>query len=475
MPVGKISFNVHAQGVRNSTPLKDLLREIDPAAVLVMDGFGLLLELKSILPNTICIDREYPDVDVLSKTPAQWLNEKSSKIGDTGVWVYTTNEPGLTKEVIQWHVDLIKLNAKRKNPINIVGVNLGVGQPNSWEEAKELLQLADQYRKWFILGLHEYAAVVPTSGFVGGNPVERGFATADGWPRGGELDKIRPPKSGMYHCGRVFQLNEYCKNNGIVPPRVILTEHGFDHLNDLQSWYNTLQLSPKYGEIRGWRTLVEQWRVFFPQWSDERALFESLAYLDSELYRGSNVEAQLIFCWGWIDKQWESFDVSTNSVFHDFLKKYVRGLIMATPATPNVPRPTPAGTAYKGRITTASRVRQGNGTSYTVLYTTSLQDEFLFYPDTATWDGLNKYQWVWVEPTAPNKSSGWVAMTLPLNQLFIPVEPPIVYPPVEESPNPPTVPDFSTYNAEQKAAVIEHLQYISDYALHLLSKIRKAT
>lgn len=475
MPVGKISFNVHAQGVRNATPLKDLLREIDPAAVLVMDGFGLLLELKSILPNTICIDREYPDVSVFSKSPAQWLKEKADKVGSTGVWVYTTNEPGLTKEVIAWHVELIKLNAKRQYPIRIVGVNLGVGQPENWNDAKEFLQLADKYRDWFILGLHEYAAVVPTSGFIGGNPVERGFALADGWPRGDNLDKIKPPNGGMYHCGRVFSLNAYCKTEGITPPRVILTEHGFDHLNDLESWYNTLQLTQKYGNIRGWKTLVDQWRIFYPQWSEGRALFESLKYLDSELYKNTNVEAQLIFCWGFIDREWESFDVSTNDVFHTFLKEYVRGILMATPANPTVPRPNPAGLSYKGKITTASRVRVGNGTSYGVLYTSVIGDEFLFYPDTATWDGLNKYQWVWVEPTDSKRSAGWVAMTTPLSQLFVPVEPPITYPPIEVVTTPPKELDFTAYTGEQKAAVAENLQYISDYALYLLSKIRKAT
>ena len=473
MPVGKISFNIHAQGVKDTPYLKSVLRDIDPAAVLVMDGLGLLLELKSILPNTICIDRRYPDVDVNSTSPEAWLDEKAARVGNTGVWSYTTNEPGLGKDVIDWHVRLIKANAKRHFPINIVGVNLGVGQPESWEDAKELLQLADQYRSWFILGLHEYAAVVPTSGFIGGNPEERKLALASQWPRGYELEKIKPPHSGMYHCGRVFVMNDFCRRNNIKPPRVILTEHGFDHLNDLEAWYQTLHRTSQFGDIRGWKTLVEQWRVFFPQWSEGRTLFETLAYMDSELYKGSNVEAQLIFCWGYIDKQWETFDVATNTVFHSFLKDYVRGLLMATPVTPNVPRPTPAGAAYKGTITTSSNVRIGNGTSYAVLYKTNVGDEVLYYPDSIVLDGMNKYQWIWVEPTDIRKSAGWVALVQPVSQLFIPIDvlPP---PPVEESPNVPSEPDFSTYTGDQKAAAIAALSYLSDVSLYIISKLRKA-
>lgn len=476
MPIGKISFNVHAHGVRDLEKLRSTLREIDPVALLVMDGLGLLLELHAVYPNMIAIDREYPDVLALpnTETPESWLARKALRIGSADIWCYTTNEPMLTKEVIDWHVRLIKLNAKRQHPLKLVILNLSVGtpsNPNDWALAEELLRLCDQYRSWCIVGLHEYAAVTPTSGFIGGTPDSQGFTRSDQWPIGDKLEKIKPPSGAMWHCGRFFLLNEFCKIRNIQPPRIILTEHGFDHLGDLEQWYKTLILTYPYTTIQGWKTLVNQWKVYFPQWSEGRVLFETIRYLDQEIYKNTNVEAQLLFCWGWIDRQWENFDVSTNEVFHSFLKDYVRGQLMGTPISRKIEKPNPSGLAKRGKITTASRVRSGNGTLYSVIFTTSPDDTVLYYPQTITPDDMNKYSWIWVEPVgSPDREGGWVALVQPMDKIF---EEEIVIP--DDSivlPLPP-FPAINQLTQAEKTIAAEYLEWIHQVVNYLSNQLRK--
>src|SRR5690242_15747959 len=144
MPVGRISLNVHAQGVRNEEALLTFLRKIDPVAVLVMDGLGLCYKILGSLPQCIVIDREYPDGDThFRMTPTAWLNDRAAKLpAGTNLWFYTTNEPGWSQDLISWHVNLIKENAKRQNPLKLVIANLSVGTPanvDTWYMAEELL------------------------------------------------------------------------------------------------------------------------------------------------------------------------------------------------------------------------------------------------------------------------------------------------------------------------------------------------
>ncbi len=485
MPVGRISLNVHAQGVRDEEALLTFLRKIDPVAVLVMDGLGLCYKILGSLPQCIVIDREYPDGDThFRMTPVAWLNDRATKSpAGINIWFYTTNEPGWSKELIDWHVALIKENAKRAVPIKMVIMNLSVGTPanvDDWWQAEELLRLCDKYREWCILGLHEYAAAVPTSGFIGGSPADRGFIT--NWPKGADMEKLFPPKSGMWHCGRVFFMENFCKTKGFTPPRVILTEHGFDALGDLTNWLNTLQKTSPYTSIGGWKSLENQWRQWFPARSKDGVLFDSVVYLNEELYKKSSVEAQLIFCWGWIDKQWEVFDVAGATAFQDYLADYVRNLLTTTPVTPpiQVPKPTNAGVAISGKITTESNVRKGNGTSYNVLYTTTIGTKILYYLDTIIWDSMKKYQWIWVEQEG--KVGGWVALTSPLDVIF---QPDPVPPPPQPTPIPPPEPTMGTLlpfapfpdpknlTSDEKEIVAQYLSWFWQVAKYVEENVRK--
>lgn len=345
MAQSRISINIHGQNVPDFGQLEQFLRATRPAWVLVMDNLGLCRAIKFALPETNVIYRAWgadgDDNDHKQYTPGQWVAQKLREIGDADVWCYTTNEPEFSDEVLRWHTEVMRLAAGAG--LKLVVGNWGVGNPtdvdHDWGRAETMLRLLDIHRETMVLGLHEYACGVITSGFIGGNPAERGLIMPDTWP--GDVAQV----GALWHCGRFKFLERYCRNAGIKPPRVVITEHGFDDVSDIKDWTNTLQKTPTFGNsdgnIRGWKTLENQWNAWFGGrgWSPQRAYFEQLKYADQQVYRGSMVEGQLIFSWGHSSDIWAQFDVSSAIELQDWLTQYAAG--QPEPAEPELPVPTP--------------------------------------------------------------------------------------------------------------------------------------
>ncbi len=245
------------------------------------------------------------------------------------------NEPPFNKEVVEWLTELLRLAAPRGIPLIVGNWAVGNPAPEQWAMAREMLQLLDQHRHLFILGLHEYAGGVITSGLIGGNPT---FIQPQTWPQ--DVKQI-----ARFHMGRFKFLMDYCDSVGIRCPRIILTEHGFDDTSDIKAWEETLKKTSPYMNIRGWKTLRGQWQDWFGGlgWSPERAYFEQLAWADRTIYQNSPVEAQCIFCWGHSSKDWEQFDVSDAFEFQRLLEEYARQgtAFQPTAFTPPTPEPAP--------------------------------------------------------------------------------------------------------------------------------------
>lgn len=355
----KISFNINAPLVKDNERLKKVLKKMQPTAVLVMDGLGFIKELQSLLPNTLFIHRNYGifgrDDDVhLRVSPEQWMAQRAQET-DGGVYLYTSNEPAFSQECIDWHVQLMELAVQRR--VRLVIGNWAVGNPgpDEWGRAARMLELLDQHRDLFILGLHEYACGVVTSGLYGGYPDNAGVAPGS---LGGQ-DLIPPSKwpedtstVTMFHLGRFnFLLRNYCQKIGMKSPRIILTEHGMDDVSDIKEWAKTLDKTSPYSSIRAWKSLRTQWENWFrPQgWSAERAYFEQLKWADQKIYHNSPVEAQCIFSWGNSDQswEWEAFDISQAFEFQELLMAYAEqgvphAVAVSTPASPATAQPASA-------------------------------------------------------------------------------------------------------------------------------------
>lgn len=345
----RISYNIHAQFVTDTPKLMAHLGKLKPAAVLVMDGLGLAQELKAALPDTLVISRIYPDEDVQNrKSPADWLKERAAQ-AEGGIFQYTSNEAGFSPNLIDWHIKLCELAIKSKTPLVIGNMSVGTPEAVDWAAGRRLLELIDQHRDLFVLGLHEYACGVITSGFLGGFPDNAGVAPIPAnagkgknliqptsWPT--PFDAAQMTK---FHCGRFNFLIQYCKTIKLPPPRIILTEHGFDDVSDIKPWSDRLRMTPPFTTIRGWQSVINQWNDWFGHygWTPQRAMFEQIAYADRTLYQNSAVEAQLLYCWaGRQPYTWDQFDLSKADEFQGWLETYAQS---TTPAQPPVIEPPP--------------------------------------------------------------------------------------------------------------------------------------
>lgn len=351
-----ITYNVHAQAVTNTERLKKHLQNINPVAVLVMDGQGLANEIKALLPDCMVIQRFFMDADEGGDdnihtriSPEEWLKRiHAIDKGERKTWYYVPNEPGFNEQTLGWLVRLIELNALDPHPLSLVVGNFAVGIPpgndpvGAWALARRLLELLDKYRAWCILGLHEYGCGVMTSGLVGGSPddpAHPNYIIPENWP-----PSIYTPPLTTFHCGRFNFLVQYCKNIGLKPPRVILTEHGMDDLSDIKFWSSKLRVSGSYLNIRGWKTLKDQWIEWYrftKGWQPEQAYFEQVKWADQAIYQGSIVEAQCMFSWGYTSKNWEQFDLAYAHDFQAQLEEYVRAMGEIPEPPPPVVEPPP--------------------------------------------------------------------------------------------------------------------------------------
>lgn len=456
-PQSRISLNIHGQNVPDEGYLLDVLRKLNPVAVLVMDNLDLAKRILAALPDCMVIYRHWgadsDDNDALQYSPEAWVKERAAKADGLPLWMYTTNEPVFDAHTIQWHERVIELAAKQC--LQVVASNWGVGKPvdvdNAWNMADRLLRLLDAHRDTAVMGLHEYACGVITSGFIGGTPQERGLIMPDTWPE--DTTQI----GALWHCGRFRFLERYCKAKGIRPPRIILTEHGFDDVSDIKPWTETLKKTPVAGNpggnIRGWKTLATQWGEWFPDRTPEQAYFEQLKYANEKLYKGSSVEAQLIFSWGHSSPIWYQFDVAEARELHNLLIGYASVVDAPPPAPPaDPPPPVVDAPAHPGLPTTLTNTSDGarvlrSSPKLSGAYMRVIKpgETFAAYMDTV--EVADSHRWTWVTVAGVN---GWTAnVTEWTNGQTVP--------PGDAPPEPPEdVPDTETQ--EHILLELEHLK-----------------
>lgn len=478
----RISINIHGQNVKNTPRLLAWLQKLKPVAVLVMDNLGLAREIRQLLPNTKVVHRQYDgDIEIHKEfTPEEWLDAHIVQAVD-GIYLYVMNEPKFTKEVIEWLVRLLKLAAQRRVRLVIGNWSVGNPQPGDWVLAKELLQLLDAHRDLFILGLHEYAGGVITSGLYGGYPDHAGVPAGEL----GGLNLIPPenwPQSvedvTCYHMGRFKFLLDYCAVMGIQPPRIWITEHGFDDTSDIKEWENKLKVTKPYLNIRGWKTLQDQWIDWYGKsplnWTPEQAYFYALRWANGVIYKNSVVECQMIFSWGFSSQMWEQFDIEDALVLQQMLVDYEHlGGLVPTPT----PIPDNLGEVYEADLVTSTFINLRDGTSqqHTVVYEVPSAARVKAYP--ATKIAANGYDWYVVDY---GKWRGWMALVgnRPFEAQFKKVESPPPPPP----PPPPTEPALKDFlvqltlratTQDRADQFSRDLMAFVESALHFASRIRE--
>jgi len=323
-----IGIHSHGQGIDRQR-LNNFLITTRPDWNLVLDDLDYAKKVRELLPNSNVIFREHGDKGDetihLQKTPEEWVTWKKPQLAQApGVWMHTSNEPPFDAKVLQWHIRLMKLCVKERIPLVVgswaVGVTPKPEELPNYPDLKEFLQLLDEHRDLFVLGLHEYGCGVLTSGLVGGapdDPAHPNYIFRTNWPESTRgLTK--------FHCGRFEFLTNYARSLGLRAPRIVLTEHGLDDLSDIKFWSQTLKVKSGYLNIRGWKTLTDQWNDWYSKygWSPEQAYFEMLKWADKAIYQNTEVEGQIIFSWGYSSGDWDQFNISEAFTLQQQLALY---------------------------------------------------------------------------------------------------------------------------------------------------------
>lgn len=361
-------LNIHARNIRDKAHLFQHLIKRQPRALVVMDDYGTAEELKRLLPKSLIIFRIWgidgDENDYLQMTPHEWLYNHRRFAGG-GIALYALNEPPFNEQVIKWLTELCTINLEPEYRLTLVLGNFATGnpKPEEWALAKDLLTLMAAHRDLFILGLHQYAGGVVTSGLYGGNPNAAGSERVNlippaNWPR--DLTGVT-----RFHIGREKFLVDYCRDNGIALPRIIATEGIFDDTSDIGSWLKTLVVSPPFTNIRGYKTLRAQWALWFPQWTLAQAYFEQLKYAVEVIWKDSPVEAVCLFSWGASSNQWAQFDIQDETELHTLLEGFSMASVTTLFPASTDPRMRPA--LLKSTGTTTNLRRYPNRESDSVL------------------------------------------------------------------------------------------------------------
>jgi hypothetical protein len=291
------------------------IRKLKPAASLFYNNeLDFAREIKAEFPAMAVIYRNWPDQDVHKKwTPAQWLDHRADEARGN-LMLYTTNESGCDQAIIDWHLELMEQCIPLHIPLCLLNLGTGLWDDVDMPRLRPLLKLAGEHRDLFVLGLHEYAGTIITSGIRGGWPNNAGVEP--GKPGGTDLTVVDnwkqvKPTDTFFHIGRHKIVLDYCDAEHIPAPRIGLTEVGFDYTGDIAGWIDPIARQTGFSSVNGWHTLTGYWREIFPDWTPERAYIEQFKWAAPILLRG--VDFALFYCYG-EDGNWPNYRVDNSAI-----------------------------------------------------------------------------------------------------------------------------------------------------------------
>lgn len=332
-----IGLNIHPGVGSTRQKLLDWHARTRPRWSGVMDGVQLARDIAAIDPHMNVWHRAYPDGGDESiwqrMTPRAWVDKTRAELDGTNLYGYCLNEPGFDNAMLEWLCEVIEYSAQFGLRLVVGNFSVGTPEPREWEKpaAVRLLRLIEAHHDRVVLALHEYAGGIITSGFVGGAPNDTthhpDYTDPLNWPE--------PANVTMWHCGRYRFLLAACDKLKIKPPRIVITEHGFDGVEDppTKAWLDTLPRDTP-GNLRGWLSLRAAWAQMFPAYSIEQAYFIQLAYAKNVIY-APPVEGVNLYCYGTNDPaKWASFEIMNHWALLDIIADRV--------IAPTISEPPPA-------------------------------------------------------------------------------------------------------------------------------------
>jgi hypothetical protein len=441
----RLTINCMPQYSADFGKLTAFLRSLDPSAIVVsidsMNAANRVYELQKALPNAKIIARYvFPqdggmhtkpqaagDLRKYVVSPLDAINAWGD-LGRDGRMLYLANEPqanGATQDDIgrlsAWLLESIAIAGDRG--ISLCVANFGVGHPalmgNGEYDARfdDVLTALSKNRERHALGMHVY------------QPADT-FTRLDG-------------------------LIKRCKTLDITPPRVHITEAGFDAGSggDALNGYRSRGFS---GQQFAAFMVDKVKNVYAPYIADD--VLQSVA----------------VFCWGG-GASWKNFDVESDIDWQTTILDAANKGLLSVPSKPvtkpfltPVPMPTDAGSAIRIRVTNTQGInlRSGPSTDYQTAGSLENGHEVTLY-QVPFKQASNGQLWRWV--SVDEKLGGWVnsdALTYvavvvappPVIPLPAPAEtpPPVVIPDVPPLPLP-TAETFYLMSADDRAKMLTYL------------------
>lgn len=296
-------------------------------AIFFKDMKDTARQIKSDLPHCAVIIRDWPDNDVHRRmSPEQWLNN-AKPLGEGNLIVQVINEPGWSTDLLNWFERLLvyKKQINDHTKIGLGGLSAGTPGLDQWGMADRLFHMMSDMRDEVSWLYHQYFAIVPTSGFIGGSPDHAGVPI--GQPGGLNLIPLKNwsldvSKYTKFHMGREWKLFEYLGARNLEFD-VHLTETGCDYLSDIGTWIRTLHSDSGVNDtIDGWREAKTVWKGFFPEYTQENIYMTMLSYLDRYVVH-KKVKSIDIFARGY-NPDWTKY--RTDSELDGNMELYGKGL-----------------------------------------------------------------------------------------------------------------------------------------------------
>lgn len=307
----KKGYNIHTA----DNGLIEHLKKSQPPVVLVLENYGLAHDIAVQFPNMKVIYRPYyglSDAYHMIMSPKSFVAlQMEHWQGEPNIWFHTGNESGLSIEQQNWEMEVVRLAPKLK---------FVVGNPatGSFPDSVEKWAYADRYIRFLVdnkdrvmLGLHEYFDIVPCVTMP--NFLNR-IQNWDG-----------PTRPG-WHTNRFMWLIDYCDSVHIGYPNIVLTECGNDDLrenranSDVNQLIDSVKVNQPYHNVRGWKTLQDQWVEWYKQPADI-TYFRMLDWLDRNVYNHPAIVGMCIFAWCSPTSEWDMFNVAYADGFRKLMEE----------------------------------------------------------------------------------------------------------------------------------------------------------
>jgi len=437
MTLSRLTLNIQCSYVQDWGRTLEFARKLDPVAIIAcidnMSAKNRVIELQQALPHAQVIGRYiFPQDGGMHLKPQavgdtrQWIVSPEDalntwgELGKDGRMLYLLNEPlvngasdGDMARLSSWLIEAITLASERN--IKLLVGNFGVGHPalasnNEYDpRLDDVLKAITAHRDNVALGIHLYA---PADTYT-----------------------------------RIDGLIKRCKTLAIEPPKIHVSEFGFDAGSggDALNGYKSRGISG----------------VQFATWATDK-----IKNVYNHYFADDILQSVAVFCWG-SEASWKPFNVETDLAWQATILDAASKGLLSVPTKPTtkpfmtpVPKPPTAAGALKIRVKNAViNVRSGNGTEYQASGELKTGQEVTLYgfPVKKDTQGLN-WQWIDIDEVL----GGWVCTSV---LQWEKVDPPvIILPPI-------TTETVYTLTSEQRARALALLSELSSIFMTAQEKV----